>query len=570
MKKISLTFLLFCLYSVHSTAIDIGSYFLSNGFYYQILSTGTVSCVEPSSATTITIPEIIKPKFWNPQKEAYEEHTFTVTGIGDDYAREWGHVKILTLPNTIVKFYGSGFEFDNLEKVNIPSKITKLGNTFSSAPKLKQVIIPSNSNLQEIGHAAFLDCVSLTDIKLPNSVTKIGLRAFQGCEALKEIEIPTAVKTIEEEAFKACSKLKTVKFSSSSKLETIGEGAFWGCTSLSLLQVGAYWTTSRLPNGIYEIKDETFRDCAIADIELSNNIKTIGYLAFCNNRVLTRIIIPDNVTRIYESAFEGCSKLKLINLPASLEYIGSGAFSYCSSIEDIYSHRINPVTIDYSTFDESVYRNAKLYVHQTSKYKETYAWSEFKRVRDIDGSYTFHIATYDITASGSGEVIIPKDQEYDLGAGYKLLPLFDGATVRDEHKLIEVRHWVTQFGYEIQFVPDNGYKVDQVLYAKSKTAELRDVTSELEPNKKRDGYTIFFNDMASGPVLVVTFGPKGGSNGKKGDLSGDGEVNGTDLVQIVKLIVEGKSDVEAADLNGDGEVNGTDLVKLVNMILGKE
>ena len=144
MKKISLSFLLFCLFSVHSTAIEIGSYFTSNDFYYQILSNSTVSCVEPSSATTITIPEKISYKFWDPQIEAYEEYTFTVIGIGDEHVREWGHVKNLTLPNTIVKFYDSYcYEFENLERVNIPSKITKLGDIFSSAPKLKQVIIPS-------------------------------------------------------------------------------------------------------------------------------------------------------------------------------------------------------------------------------------------------------------------------------------------------------------------------------------------------------------------------------------------------------------------------------------------
>ena len=64
--------------------------------------------------------------------------------------------------------------------------------------------------------------------------------------------------------------------------------------------------------------------------------------------------------------------------------------------------------------------------------------------------------------------------------------------------------------------------------------------------------------------------PGGGSDEIKGDLTGDGEVNGTDLVQLVKYVLQGSNDVKAADLNGDGEVNGTDLVILVNIILGKQ
>ena len=67
----------------------------------------------------------------------------------------------------------------------------------------------------------------------------------------------------------------------------------------------------------------------------------------------------------------------------------------------------------------------------------------------------------------------------------------------------------------------------------------------------------------------------GGASEEPGDLSGDGEVNGTDLVVLVDVIMaqgEGGSGTEnmAADLNGDGEVNGTDLVALVDIIMSIE
>ena len=55
----------------------------------------------------------------------------------------------------------------------------------------------------------------------------------------------------------------------------------------------------------------------------------------------------------------------------------------------------------------------------------------------------------------------------------------------------------------------------------------------------------------------------------KGDVNGDGYVNGTDLVALTNIIL-GKSEEKAcADVNGDGNVNGTDYVVLVNIILGK-
>ena len=56
----------------------------------------------------------------------------------------------------------------------------------------------------------------------------------------------------------------------------------------------------------------------------------------------------------------------------------------------------------------------------------------------------------------------------------------------------------------------------------------------------------------------------------KGDVNGDGEVNGTDYVALANMIL-GKSEKNAAaDVNGDGEVDGMDYVILVNIILGKK
>ena len=58
-----------------------------------------------------------------------------------------------------------------------------------------------------------------------------------------------------------------------------------------------------------------------------------------------------------------------------------------------------------------------------------------------------------------------------------------------------------------------------------------------------------------------------GPASERGDVNGDGEVNGTDLVVLANIILEVSEDRPAADVNGDGEVNGTDFVVLVNIIL---
>jgi hypothetical protein len=53
--------------------------------------------------------------------------------------------------------------------------------------------------------------------------------------------------------------------------------------------------------------------------------------------------------------------------------------------------------------------------------------------------------------------------------------------------------------------------------------------------------------------------------GKKGDLTGDDEVNAADIQALLNIIAAGEN-VPAADLTGDGEVNAADIQALLNII----
>jgi hypothetical protein len=78
---------------------------------------------------------------------------------------------------------------------------------------------------------------------------------------------------------------------------------------------------------------------------------------------------------------------------------------------------------------------------------------------------------------------------------------------------------------------------------------------------KTDGTQLKLNDAKFNIVV---------NNVIPGDANGDGEVNVTDIVEIVNYIMEKPSDkfvAAAADLNGDGEINVTDIVKVVSIIM---
>ena len=57
--------------------------------------------------------------------------------------------------------------------------------------------------------------------------------------------------------------------------------------------------------------------------------------------------------------------------------------------------------------------------------------------------------------------------------------------------------------------------------------------------------------------------------GIKGDVNGDGIVNGTDIQAVINFIVAGEFDAKA-DVNEDQKVNGTDIQEIINIIVSQD
>jgi hypothetical protein len=55
----------------------------------------------------------------------------------------------------------------------------------------------------------------------------------------------------------------------------------------------------------------------------------------------------------------------------------------------------------------------------------------------------------------------------------------------------------------------------------------------------------------------------------KGDINDDGEVDVTDVVELIDMVLGGIYDA-VGDINGDGEVDVTDVVELIDMVLAGE
>lgn len=162
--------------------------------------------------------EITKSKNANgdiiiPCKINYENQDYTITSIKNSSFAFNNQIKSIIFQNDseITTIGESAFSYSSLERITIPSKVSKIGiNAFFCCIKLDSVTFEENSQIQIISKSLFSN------------------------SSLKSITIPRNVETIEEESFDYCNKLKKIEFQSNSKLKKIEKNAFFSSSFESL------------------------------------------------------------------------------------------------------------------------------------------------------------------------------------------------------------------------------------------------------------------------------------------------------------------------------------------------
>lgn len=142
------------------------------------------------------------------------------------------------------------------------------------------------------------------------------------------------VKEIAASAFEGNTKITSLTFMSGDVDLTIGNLAFFGCTSLTSVKFGtglasvgtkAFGHCEALERISIDSPNESYYSVGNCLIEIKTGFVVLG----CNTSV-----IPDDgkVLGIESYAFYGCAGLTHITIPASVYFIGNYAFSECESL----------------------------------------------------------------------------------------------------------------------------------------------------------------------------------------------------------------------------------------------
>ena len=210
-----------------------------------------------------------------------------------------------------------------------PSKVVNLKvNGTINAKDFSQMRLNMNSLLRldlsdcditEIPNEALSGKAQLQELKLPTKLKTIGQSAFKGCTYLTgKLDLPS-VTTIGDYAFQGTNYTEV---SLPRSLKTIGHYAFYNLPLEQRLEI---------PSGVTSIGDYAFADTHIhSRLELPDDVN-LGAGAFKNTNI-SKLQLPRNIKSLSREAFQGCTNLEEADFSNTFTEVFDYAFDGCSSM----------------------------------------------------------------------------------------------------------------------------------------------------------------------------------------------------------------------------------------------
>ena len=217
--------------------------------------------------------------------------------------------------------------------------LTESGTTGTVSVKAKsteisgKVIIPekvSNKGIEytvtQIKDQGFRDCVSLTNVKIPETVNYVGTCGFYHCESLDSLVFPNDDLTFSFwYVMQGCKNLTYVRLPE--KLNRLGYFMFAECENLESI---------RIPESCTSFDEYAFFRCyKLKEVNIPYGVKSLGMADFYECYELEHLDIPPTVTYIGKQVFTRCRKLRTLSLPNSVTQFGWQTFEECTLLKHL-------------------------------------------------------------------------------------------------------------------------------------------------------------------------------------------------------------------------------------------
>lgn len=446
----------------------------------------------------------------------------------------------ITLPYALSNLGSAVFrDCTSLTRVDIPSNVWKLqSGLFCGCTNLVEVTIPQD--IYELTNAIFMDCTSLTSFTVPNKVTKIANSAFYNCTSLSNLNLGTGVKTIDDFAFYNCTSLTNLTIPGSVSL--IRGNAFESCTGLTNLQFSS--------GNDLEILDWAFGDCtSLTQVTLPRTLVSMVGSAFEGCTAVTSISVNkfnevfdsrDDCNAVIETSTNqlvwGC---KNTVIPHSVTSIGYAAFNHCIDLENlVLPDEIK--LIDFAAFEYSKGFDGRRLPKSLEKIgRSAFAHSDVDTIIIPDAVKTIVYDAF-LHCSNLREVTIGSHVD-SIGSN-----AFMGC----------------QLLRTIYCKPAVPPVLKNFTFTSYSTANLYVPTASVEAYQAAP-YWSNFNHIIGMDFPVEDI---------PGDMNGDGQLNVSDVINLISLLSTGNVDLDEmpqADFNGDGVFNISDITAFINILVNE-
>lgn len=271
-----------------------------------ILAIGNSAFKNASNLTSIEFP-----------KDSNGEETVKTIGSS---AFEGSGLKSITIPKTVTSLSDAVFKnCVDLEEVNFyddSQLITINAECFSGTTSLNRIEFP---NSVDVFFSAILSNSGVSEVILPNNnfkFTTLNKSFFENCVNLTSIVIPESVTTIDANVFKGCTNLTSITFGG--QVRNISEGTFEDASSLSSIVI---------PNSVKTIDKNAFKNCtSLVSITISKSVNSIKEDAFLNAESLENVY--------YEGTIEDWNKIVFANEYSNPMYYAKHFFVIDENYED--------------------------------------------------------------------------------------------------------------------------------------------------------------------------------------------------------------------------------------------
>lgn len=275
-----------------------------------------------------SVPSALVKGCKNLQTVVFTGRTQNLTVIEAAAFKETKNLNTISLPDTIKTISKEAFYDSGIENIHLPKDLKQIGTRAFTKSELKNIVVPNKT--KNLGEYAFLDCEELTEITLPESVTKIPSGIFENCYSLKTVNAPN-VDTVCDHAFYNCKNLETFDFS---KLQSLELMAF----AYTSIRKAVF--SDRLVNFGAAI----FFNCKnlqIVDMKTCK-IQKIPYQCFCFCNELKDIQLSQDVTAFDNDCFSRAKLNKLVINTGT--YVDNNAFGKSFINELVFADDTNHLT----------------------------------------------------------------------------------------------------------------------------------------------------------------------------------------------------------------------------------